>query len=204
MEKTRPRRPVGRPRQTERRRREIVAAYLECIAGGGLRAGSISAVARALGLDRSTLHHYFRTADDLVAAGMEEVIERYRRGAAEAVAGVPAAARLDALLDHLLGAEYADAELSAILVEFGVAARQDPRALAELQRAYRALEDTVHAEIAARYPDADSADRRRVGLAIAQLGEGLATLREIGLAGERVAAARAAADALLARLEPSA
>ena len=194
------RRPVGRPRQTERRRREIVDAYLACVARKGLAASTISATARALGLDRSTLHHYFRTREELTRAAVERVIARYREPAEAALAAAPESARLEALLDHLFGPDYDDGELSSVLLEFSVAARTDPGALRELKHIYETLEQMALTELARRHPDADRAKRRRVALAIVQLGEGAATFRELGFGADRDRAARAAADDLLAQL----
>ncbi|MDJ0789646.1 MAG: TetR/AcrR family transcriptional regulator [Myxococcota bacterium] len=200
LTKARARRPVGRPRQTERRRREIVDAYLGCVARKGLAASTMSATARAMRLDRSTLHHYFRTREELTRAAVERVIARYREPADAALAAAPEGERLEALLDHLFGPGFDDAELSRVLLEFSMAARTDPEALRELKRIYETLEGTALAELERRFPDADPATRRRVALAIVQLGEGAATFRELGFGRDRDRAARAAADDLLAQL----
>ena len=196
-----PARPRGRPRRTEERRAQIVAAWLRHVADHGLGAASMTAASRALGLDRSTLHHYFRTHEDLVHAAMEEVIRRYRSVHERAAAEPDPRRRQKALLEAAFGAEADDPELSAVLLQFSLAAGSDPSARRQLRRAYQSFEDTAVQTVDDLFPDAPAADRRRVALAIVQLAEGASIYRELGFGEDRVDAARESALALLGSLE---
>jgi AcrR family transcriptional regulator len=192
---------VGRPSLTRERRRQIVEAFLECVAEEGMRHASIVAVANRLGLDRTTIHHYFRTREELVGAAMEQVIASYRRGADNALLEVAPEERASALVDHLFGAGFNDPTLAAVLLEFSVVARTDAKAMRPLRRAYRAFEDAVLGELEKCYPRAPARDLRRIAYAIVQLSEGSSAFREMGFASDRSAAARAAARSLLRELE---
>ena len=169
-----------------------------------MRRASIAAVASRLGLDRSTLHHYFRTRAELVGAAMEQVIASYRRGADEALLDVAPRERASALVDHLFGAGFNDPTLAAVLLEFSVVARTDAKTMRQLRRAYRAFEDAVLGELEKCYPRAPARDLRRTAYAIVQLSEGSAAFREMGFASDRSAAARSAARSLLRELESTA
>jgi AcrR family transcriptional regulator len=167
----------------------------------GLGKASMAAVADALGLDRTTVHHYFRTRKELVAAAMEQVISTYQRRADEALVDAEPMDRVRLLLDHAFGSVSSDPTRSAILLEFAVASRHDPDARAQLRRAYQTFEDTALAELERSYPDAAAGDRRRIAYAIVQLSEGSSSLRELGFGEDRVRAARETARLLLEQLE---
>lgn len=196
-----PSHPVGRPRLTAERRRQIVAAFLRCVAEQGLRQASMGAVARAIGLDRSTVHHYFRSREELVTAAMEQIIEAYRAQVDAAVDALDPDSRLEQLLDFAFGPGFNDPGLSALLTEFFIAGRHDAKARAELKRAYEIFEDVVLAELEKRCPTASVRERHRVAWAIAQLIEGSSSFASLGFGPERPRAARETALALIHGLE---
>ncbi len=194
-------RPVGRPRLTEERRRQIVDAFLRCVVERGLRGASMGAVARELGLDRTTVHHYFRTREELVGAAMEQIIVAYRQQVDAVTDAADPEERLEQLFDYAFGPGFNDPALSALLSEFFIAARHDPKALAELKRAYRTFEDVVLAELEKRFPAAPVRERRRIAYAIAHLIEGSSSFAALGFDGDRLKAARDTALSLVKSLE---
>lgn len=194
----------GRPSKTRERRAQIVEAFLGCIARQGLRATSMGSVAAELGLDRTTLHHYFHSRAELVAAAMERVINAYQQGVERITAPTLAAEeRVLRLLDHAFSADFNDPGLSDVLAEFALASRDDPKARAELQRAYRTFEDTALGELEKRYPGAPERELRRVAYSIVQLSEGSSAFAAMGFGPDRTAAARETAEQLLQQLERS-
>lgn len=62
------RRPRGRPPLVADRRQELVEAAFRTIAERGLEGLRLREVASAAGVDHSTIHHYFATKQDLLAA----------------------------------------------------------------------------------------------------------------------------------------
>jgi AcrR family transcriptional regulator len=66
------------------RREQIAAAALALVNRGGLRALSMAAVARGVGLVPSALYRHFRSKRELLDALLEVIDERLAQGAAEA------------------------------------------------------------------------------------------------------------------------
>jgi len=195
----------GRPPKLRERRAQIVEAFLGCIGRQGLRATSMGSVAQELGLDRTTLHHYFHSRAELVAAAMEQVINAYQAEVERITATAPdPEERAQRLLDHAFGADFNDPGLSDVLAEFSVASRDDPKVRAELQRAYRMFEDTALSELEKRYPGAPVPELQRVAYSIVQLSEGSSAFAAMGFGSDRTAAARETAEQLLQQLERSA
>lgn len=86
-------RPTGRPV-----REELIAAATELVKTVGVSAFSYGNLAKQLGIKAPSIHHHFRTKEDLVTA----IAERYRHEFAEAVAEIPdgsAPGRLQAYAD---------------------------------------------------------------------------------------------------------
>lgn len=88
------------------RRRQILAATRACLAGLGLEATSLPAVARQAGIAPSLIQHYFRNRDDLLTETFRALYraqsDRIRRGLARAATREE---RLSVLLDALLRPE---------------------------------------------------------------------------------------------------
>src|SRR5215475_798967 len=63
-----PRRPRGRPPLVADRRQELVEAAFNKIAEKGFEGLRLRDVASAAGVDHSTIHHYFATKQELLAA----------------------------------------------------------------------------------------------------------------------------------------
>ncbi len=179
-----------------------MAAFLELVGRDGLARASMARVAKELGLDRTTLHHYFPSRDELVAAAMEQVITAYRQQMDALVAEpMDREERTRRLLDHAFSEDFNDLRLSNVLDQFSRAAAEDPGARAQLRRAYRAFEDVVLSELEKHYPRAPSAEIRRVAYTIAQLSEGASAFADMGLGPGRVEAARETAEQLVRQLE---
>ena len=187
---------MGRPRKIEERRAQILEAFLASLVERGPRKTSLRAIAADLKLDRTTLHHYFRTKDDLLVAAMESLINAYQAQLDAFVAG-PAtpAERERLLLDFAFSPEFNDDHLSTLLNAFDDP--EDPKAWRQMQRAYRMFEDVAVAEIEKRYPRAPAGERARAAYAIVTLSEGASSVAYMNLGSDRMAAARHAAELLL-------
>lgn len=73
-------RPTGRPV-----REEVIAAATLLVKQVGVSAFSFGGLAKQLGIKAPSIHHHFRTKEDLVTA----IAERYRLEFADAVAAIP-------------------------------------------------------------------------------------------------------------------
>jgi AcrR family transcriptional regulator len=65
------------PRPGEDRRQALVRAAFGCIAGKGFEGLRLRQVAAEVGIDHSTLHHYFATKADLVAGVVEHATRQF-------------------------------------------------------------------------------------------------------------------------------
>jgi TetR/AcrR family transcriptional repressor of nem operon len=105
------------------RRAALVAAAFECIARVGFEGLRLRNVAAEVGIDHSTLHHYFRTKEDLVAAVLDQVTRRFwgtMRPDAEPVD------RLHGHLTSLARMMREEPALFTVLAELDLRARHDP------------------------------------------------------------------------------
>jgi AcrR family transcriptional regulator len=111
-----------RPGGAERRAALVVAAYQQ-IAAKGLGGLRLRDVANEVGIDHSTIHHYFPTKHHLVSAVVDHATRRF--WTTTPAAGTPAE-KLRAHLDTLgrMIAEHPD--LHVVLREIDLAALRDP------------------------------------------------------------------------------
>lgn len=128
---------MGRPKNTDRRRAEIVAALGVVIAREGYAGASVAAVARAAGLAPGLVHYHFARKLDILVALVEQLAARVAaRAAARLEASGPAPLeRLLAVLDaHLALGPGADPRAVAAWVAVGSEATREPA----VRRVYRA------------------------------------------------------------------
>jgi AcrR family transcriptional regulator len=124
----------------EGRRERLVAAAFDLVAEIGFEGLRLRQVAERTGIDHSTLHHYFATKQDLIAAVAEYTARQFW---STAPSGTDAAG--GALREHLdaLARLIEDRpQLFAVTAELDLRARRDPlvaAALAELERGWREL-----------------------------------------------------------------
>jgi AcrR family transcriptional regulator len=146
----------GRPPVAAERRAQILNAFIDLIAARGLEAVSLDDVARAAGVQRTTIRHFVGNRSDVIRDAVEVLAARYERLIASQIGVRP---DLDRLIDHLFSDRWArgmateDAALGQLLRE---AAHDDvtrqriksmyDRLLAELGRAIR----SAHPELTTR------------------------------------------------------
>ena len=108
----------------ENRRMALILAAYRAIAKKGFEGLRLRHVATQAGIDHSTLHHHFRTKQDLIAAVLDYATEQFRP--APSSSGTPPTS----LKEHLafLGQMIADRpELHVVLREFDLRATRDAR-----------------------------------------------------------------------------
>jgi TetR/AcrR family transcriptional repressor of nem operon len=109
----------------------LVAAALQCIARVGFEGLRLRQVAAEVGIDHSTLHYYFPTKEDLVAAVLDHVTRQFW-GTMH-----PDAVPVDRLHGHLSALAAMMREepaLFTVLAELELRARHDPAVGAALAR----------------------------------------------------------------------
>jgi DNA-binding transcriptional regulator YbjK len=144
---------MARPRDQDRRRRELVAATLRVVARRGLSGVRLRDVADEAGITSGAVLYYYENLDELFFAAYERAIERFCRDREQVVAAMedPAAALATALgLGVPTGTD--DAEIR-LLYEFEAVAMRSP-ACAELMASYVERQVAMYAALLERGAEA--------------------------------------------------
>jgi AcrR family transcriptional regulator len=188
---------VGRTNRSSQTRDRIVDAFVQCVIDLGLDKASMGEVGARLDLDRSSVHYYFRTREELIAVAAATVTRSYVERIQQAVAGFSSTDRPHQLVDYLFGSGFHRPDLSILIDEFSVAGNRDPAIQACVAGLYRAVEDSIGVEIDREFPDAPRPLRRTVIYALSQLLEGCTVMKSLGFPESRWLAGRTAAQQLL-------
>jgi AcrR family transcriptional regulator len=121
----------GKPRAGEERRQALVRAAFTCIAEKGFEGLRLRDVATEVGIDHSTLHHYFASKQDLVAGVVDYATRQFwptlpTEGGASDRLGYHLAA-----LGRMIREQPA---LFAVMAELDLRARRDPAIRAIIDR----------------------------------------------------------------------
>ena len=74
---------MGRKKNTDQRRSEIIWALYECLADQGHEKVSIKAIAARAGLPHGLIHYHFTAKEEIIVALGQAVSDRYRRKLAD-------------------------------------------------------------------------------------------------------------------------
>ncbi|MCX5069841.1 TetR/AcrR family transcriptional regulator [Micromonospora lupini] len=124
------------------RRQALVQAAFSAIAEGGFEGFRLRPIAAAAGIDHSTLHHYFRTKADLIAAVLEHVTSQFE---ATMHNDLDPAARLRQHLSEIATAVAARPELFIVLDELDLRARRDEPTGVAIERDEQGWRDALAA-----------------------------------------------------------
>jgi AcrR family transcriptional regulator len=112
------------------RRQALIRAAFAAIADEGLEGFRLRPIAAAAGIDHSTLHHYFRTKEDLIAAVLEHVTSQLE-GSMQT--DVEPAGRLRHHLGAIATAIVERPDLFIVLDELDLRARRDATMAANIK-----------------------------------------------------------------------
>jgi AcrR family transcriptional regulator len=191
---------LGRTNRSLETRDRIVDAFVQCVIDLGLEKASMGEVGARLGLDRSSIHYYFRTREELLALAAQRVTHTYIERFQRTVDGFSAEDRPRQLIEYLFGAGFHRPDLSVLIDEFSSAGNRDPAIQALVAGMYRSIEDSIGAEIDREFPEAPREARRDAIYAIQQLLEGCTVMKSLGFPASRWQAGRAAAAQILEQL----
>ena len=194
---------VPRPSLETVRREQILDAFAGCLAARGLEGTTLEAVAAEAGVQRSAIRHFVGNRNDLVAAAVEHLTEKYRACYAVALRDLPRGPRRgERLLDFLfLGAFVSSLPLEGVAIDaLRAAASHDDQARSSLLGMYREFENHVFAELHKGHPRAPVAAVRGAAHSIVCLAEESASMQALGFPRSRARSARAAAAAIAAGL----
>ncbi|MCE3551998.1 TetR family transcriptional regulator [Pseudonocardia sp. RS11V-5] len=124
----------------DRRRRQVFDAVFAVIEERGVHGASLRRVADAAGLAIGSVRHYFDSAEAMLRAAAEEVIERVtarlEAHRTELDEGADRTAVIERMIDELLPLDPHNARETTVWLEFAMAARTTP--------AFRATAERLH------------------------------------------------------------
>jgi AcrR family transcriptional regulator len=192
---------VGRKNLQAVRRTQILDACEEIVLAEGLACASPARVAGRVGLDRTTVHHYFHNRSALLGGLVERVVDGYLAEVREVQAARGSNADVEEILDFLLSADFACPHYDRIVDEFSAASYEDPDVRMHLRRLFGSLEEFAVSLLLKGVPDAPPERVREAAYTIYALIEGAYLLRALGFPDDRLRAARRTAHKLVEELQ---
>jgi len=192
---------VGRKNLQAVRRTQILDACEEIVLAEGLAAASLSQVATRIGLDRTTLHHYYRTRSELLGGLVERIVDGYLAEVRQVQAERGSNADLAEILDFLLSPDFARPHYDRLVDEFSAASYEDAEVRKQLRRLFHTLEEFTISLLLKAVPSAPPEHVREAAYTIYALIEGAYLLHALGFPENRLRAARRTARQLVESLQ---
>jgi AcrR family transcriptional regulator len=192
---------MGRKNLQSVRRTQILDACEELVLTEGLGAASLARVAGRVGLDRTTLHHYFRNRSALLGGLVERIVDGYLANVREGEAEHGPHADVAESLDFLLSPDFSRPDYDRILDEFSAASYEDAEVRKHLRRLFASLEDFTVSLLSKAVPSATPERVRETAYTIYALIEGAYLLHALGFPDDRMRAARSTAHRLVEDLQ---
>jgi AcrR family transcriptional regulator len=191
---------VGRKNLQTQRRSQILDACEQIVLSEGLASASPARVAGHVGLDRTTVHHYFRTRSALLGGLVERIVDGYLAEVREVQAARGSNADLGEMLDFLLSPDFACPHYDRIVDEFSAASYEDADVRGHLKRLFVTLEEFTLSLLLKAVPDVEPDRVRETAYTLYALIEGSYLLRALGFPDDRLQAARRTAQHLVEEL----
>ncbi len=192
---------MGRKSLQAVRRSQILDACEEMVLEEGLASASPARLAGRVGLDRTTLHHYFRTRSDLLGGLVERIVDGYLAEVREVQAERGSNADVAEILDFLLSPDFARPHYDRLVDEFSAASYDDAEVRKQLRRLFVTLEEFTVSLLLKAVPDAAPERVRETAYTIYALIEGAYLLHALGFPDDRLRAARRTAHRLVDELQ---
>lgn len=192
---------MGRKSLQAVRRSQILDACEEIVLEEGLASASPARVASRVGLDRTTLHHYFRTRSDLLGGLVQRIVDGYLAEVREVQAERGSNADVAEILDFLLSPDFARPHYDRLLDEFAAASYEDAEVRRQLRRLFATLEDFTLSLLSKAVPNAAAERVRETAYTVYALIEGAYLLHALGFPDDRLRAARRTAHRLVEELQ---
>ncbi len=192
---------MGRKSLQAMRRAQILDACEAIVLEEGLPSASPARVAGWVGLDRTTVHHYFRTQADLLGGLVERIVDGYLAEVRELQAARGSSADVAEILDFLLSPDFSLPRYDRLVDEFSAASYRDSEVRSQLRRLFRTLEEFTVSMLLKAVPDAAPERVRETAYTIYALIEGAYLLNALGFAEDRMRAARHTAHQLVETLQ---
>ena len=187
---------MGRPRLTEKRRGEILAALERCVLRDGMANTTVQAVAAEAGFHRTLINHYFGDMESLVRALVVTFTDELTQSFRDATAASPGPS---AVLDFLFVRAPSRAHtLIGALRAPGIESANEP-----LAQMYEAFASGLNACLRAEFPAAPASRCRSTAFAIVCLSMSRSQLAKLGVSKRHTDGLRSSAEVLVDALSGS-
>lgn len=185
-----------------RRRSEIIDAFIDCVRRLGLQGSTVEQVAKAAGVSRTLIFHYFSDMDSLLQASVERIVSNSIRDLTHLREELTADERKERLIDFVVAGDHFKVLSEVVIVSEVVSlAIRDTKIRDLVCVGYKASIATKAAELAACFPEADPAAREAVAYSLMCLSETHWHFSAIGLGESHEQDVRMACRGLFAILE---
>lgn len=191
---------MGRPSLAVQRREQILEAVDRCLLEHGLAGTTVARIAQAASVQPSLIAHYFGNKDAVVRAAVERTLGRFRAGFEAALASVPAARQLDALLDVLFDGSLAAPAFGRMVDVLIADAHFDATTREHVRQLYSDFEALLERAVHASHPRLSPRRRADLAYGLLCLADANNTFSCIGFDPAHHAQARRMADLLVSAL----
>lgn len=191
---------MGRKSLAKERHEDILNAFEDCIVMHGLQASSLEKIAEQGNFSRNTIRHYIGNRDDLIAALVERLIQRYNNSYGNLFSMLPREDRLRVLLDWLFGYTIDHNKDIVLFNELFAASSHDASIKQHLLKLHQNWEDGLVEEFKFAFPKAKRAQICEAAYAILCLNFADTSMMGLGFDSNRRKAARKAADSIIETL----
>lgn len=179
------------------KRIQIVKAFCDCMVELGLDAATMGEVASRVGIDRSTMHYYYKTRESLVADVAKHIAQSYIDRMMAAIERLNPEDRARSLVEFLFGPTFHDERQSILLDELGTLGNRQPFFFEQLRSVYLAVDTVIMGVFKESYPHMPERERTDLVYALLAMVEGSTVQMSLGFGKSRRLAARKLALKLL-------
>lgn len=196
---------MGRPSVAAERRRQILMATIDCIGTHGVAGTTLDRIAEESGMARGHVRHFAGNRDEILVAAAREFYFGEDDDAASAASADPSVLPADVrslaeAVDYLFGEFAAPSADNAVALALVDAARGLPEIREIVVAAYAGARSRLAKLLGAEYPDAASADCRRVAYSVLAIALGYVFLSDVGVPDDPDQSPRSDAERLIASL----
>lgn len=149
---------MPRPSLKDVRSREILDAFLACVAKYGLDGSTLERIADQAGVQRTLLRHYLGNREDMVTRLMDHSLMRFMEMTQAMVEDLPSDDRWPALFERMFSTEIHEPRSAAVFQALVAACEQYPHLKEPLMSFVLEFERTIAQEIRSYFKAASTED----------------------------------------------
>jgi AcrR family transcriptional regulator len=181
---------MGRKSAAAEKKSQIVEKFAEVVLDLGIERASMGEVASRVGIDRSTMHYYFRAREDLVIEVAKYISNHYVERMQAAVERLNPRDKARSLVELLFSPGFHDDSRSALIDELSALGNREPFFQEQVKSIYAALEAVTLQAFDESLPGVPLKERRAAAHAIGALAEGASVYSSIGFSTSHRLASR--------------